>query len=259
MILADFHVHLYRCFVLPELFSAANDNFRRAAEQKGINAFTGVLFLAESNGYDVFRQLKDGRKIGGGWTCEPTDEEQTLRLLSTTAELYLIAGRQVNTGERIEVLALGTTETVPDDLPLRTTLEQVKNLDALPVLPWGVGKWAGSRGKLVDEALLGSGGIFPGDNGGRPYGWPEPGPFLSAADRQTAVLPGSDPLPIAGEQNRAGSYGAIIDEVVDGNAPAGQLMAAVRTAASLQPCGRRVSPLSFLVHQLQLRYRNKKC
>jgi hypothetical protein len=259
MILVDFHVHLYRCFSLPGLFAAADDNFRRAAGKQKQSQFIGVLCLAESSGYDVFSQLGAGLEIGEGWRCETTDEKQRLCLRSDGRELHLIAGRQINTEERIEVLALGTTETVPDDLPLHTTLEQVKALGTLPVLPWGVGKWLGSRGKLINEVLSGRDGIFPGDNRGRPYGWPDPGAFLVAAGQQNGVLPGSDPLPIAGEECRAGSYGAVIDEYIAGDGLWGQLAAAVCATSSVKTFGRRVSPFAFLVQQLQLRYSKTKC
>jgi hypothetical protein len=260
MILVDFHVHLYRCFSLSDLFSAAVGNFQSAAEKAGIKSFTGVLCLAESKGYDLFRQLRDGRDIGEGWVCEATAEAQTLRLLARGREIYLIAGRQVNTKERVEVLALRTAGSISDGLSLADTLDQVVHLDALPVLPWGVGKWTGSRGKLVEKFLTDpERRLFPGDNGGRPYGWPEPEAFLLAARQHTAVLPGSDPLPIQTEQSRAGSYGAIIKESIDRHAPSERLMAAVRTGSNLQIYGQRVSPLTFLVRQLQLRCSSREC
>ncbi len=258
MILVDFHVHLYRCFSLPDLFTSAADNFQFAADRKGEKTFAGVLCLAESTGYDVFRQLQEGRKIGGKWACRPTADNQSLHLQAGDREIYLIAGRQVNTRERVEVLALGTAHTIADGQSLAATLEQVEHSGALPVLPWGVGKWLGTRGQLVEKILLDpERTVFPGDNGGRPYGWPEPGQFSLPGRRNKVVLPGSDPLPLSEEQNRAGSYGAVLEEIIN-DTPVRQIMKAVHAASSLQSYGRRISPFTFFIRQLQLRGTGEK-
>jgi hypothetical protein len=100
---------------------------------------------------------------------------------------------------------------------------------ALPVVPWGFGKWSGRRGRLLAEFLAGPAahGLYLGDNGGRPWFWPTPRPFdrVGAAGRR--VLPGSDPLPFASHQARAGSYGLCLDVVIEDERPFDRLVSAL--------------------------------
>ena len=70
-----------------------------------------------------------------------------------TLPVLVIAGRQIVSAERIEVLALGTRTQIPDGQPLAATIDAVRADGALAVLPWGFGKWWGARGRMVDAYL----------------------------------------------------------------------------------------------------------
>lgn len=52
-----------------------------------------------------------------------------------------MAGRQIVTAEKLEVLALGTDLDIDDGRPIREVLSLVTENGGLPVIPWGAGKW----------------------------------------------------------------------------------------------------------------------
>lgn len=252
MILADFHVHMYRCFNLSGLFSAAAANFNRLAGSLGTPSCQGVLCLTDSKGYETFDLLRSGENISP-WVIESTEEEQSLQVVNDGYTLTVIAGRQINSRERIEVLALGTTESFADDIPLAETLDLIKQSEGLAVLPWGAGKWTGKRGVLVRDVFASQPGVFAGDNGGRPQGWPLPVFFSEAKGRNMPVLAGSDPLPIPQDQCRVGSYGALSRQTLQEHKPARHLLALVRKGHFQKIYGSRISPVTFCVRQVQLR------
>src|SRR4030095_13902120 len=66
--------------------------------------------------------------------------------------LLVIAGHQIVTSERIEVLAIACIENIADGLTLDATITAVRDAGAIPVLPWGVGKGSGERGRFVANA-----------------------------------------------------------------------------------------------------------
>lgn len=210
-LLMDSHVHFHSCFDRDLFLASALANFRRGAAELGIEAAgPGCLLLAEAGGEHWLRRWRDSAGDGeeGGWTFERTEEEESLLARRGEDErLLLIAGRQVRTREGLEVLALATAEEFPDGLTLGDTLTRVHWSGALPVLPWGFGKWWFYRGALVEAALQQWEGILLGDNAGRPRLAGPPRFFREAEARGVPVLPGSDPLPLPEQATRAGSYG----------------------------------------------------
>ena len=172
--------------------------------------------------------------------------------------MLVIAGRQISTREGIEVLALAGDAGVLDGLPFGETLHRVRVSGALPVLPWGFGKWWGRRGQLVSGALAcrGSSLLFLGDNAGRPTLGGESSLFRQARDHGVAVLPGSDPLPFPWHAGRAGSYGFVLEGGLDAEHPAFDLRRRLRELhESPRVFGRRVTLPGFLRDQTALRAR----
>jgi hypothetical protein len=170
--------------------------------------------------------------------------------------LHIVAGRQIVTAERIEVHALAMRQTIADGQTLRATLEEVRASDALVVLPWGVGKWLGRRGRLVAEALAADlGTVWLSDNGGRPWFWRD-ALLARAPAAGRPVLRGSDPLPLPGEERRVGSFGCWLRGSV---ATAAALIARIRssTPADLHPYGNSESLARFLRNQSALRLRRR--
>ncbi len=153
LILVDAHVHIYPCFDLARFLDAALRNFKCEAQKKGYaNRFVGVLLLTESSGHNWFASLRNvargsdaGEKLDtGAWRTETTSEDCSLCARSSAAEsLMIIAGRQIVTREDLEVLALCTDASFEDGLPLRASVDAVRNATSVPVIPWGAGKWIG--------------------------------------------------------------------------------------------------------------------
>ncbi|MBU1567933.1 MAG: hypothetical protein KJ630_20195, partial [Proteobacteria bacterium] len=88
----------------------------------------------------------------------------------------------------------------------------------------------------------------------RPTFWPTPSPFNTAADRGIRLLPGSDPLPLHSEEERIGSYGAMVEGEISVDNPAENLKALLTTSdVKIIPFGRRQGALRFMKTQLALR------
>lgn len=236
LFLVDAHVHVHDCFDERLFFERALANLEIAADRSGIGpGWLGCLLLTEAAGKDVFGHLKGGATSDGsarGWRL--TREDCSLILGRNGGQrLVLVAGRQIVSAERVEVLALGTSAAVPDGQTLTETLSAVRAAGGLPVLPWGFGKWLGRRGRMVAEQVVGArpGELFLGDNGGRLAGSPRPRLFTQAEARGLAVLPGSDPLPFAQEAAKVGRYGFVLRAPFAPTAPFAAIRAALTTLA----------------------------
>ena len=265
-VLVDAHVHVHPGFAGDAFLDAALGNFRKAAAALGRpEGFLGCLLLAEIS---EMRRMpgwlrRANRPEGDGmWSFERTGEAESLvaRRGRNGERLLVIAGRQVATREGIEVLALAGDAGVLDGLPLGETLQRVRMSGALPVLPWGFGKWWGRRGQLVAGALAhrGSAPLFLGDNAGRPT-WGEPLLFRQARDCGVPVLPGSDPLPLSWHAGRAGSYGFVLEAELDAEHPAWDLRRRLRELReSPRVFGHRVTLPGFLRDQAALRVRRQR-
>ncbi len=224
----DAHVHIHDCFDLSAFFDNACENFRRhttAGTSSG--EIHGVLLLTESHGvehYNALRKSADaGSSASGRWKVSQNDEAESLRVAKDgdAARLSIIAGRQIVTAEKLEILALGHPHSYADGKPIRKVIADVQSAGAICVLPWGFGKWTGSRGRIVRELLEDNFGenFFLGDNAGRLGLWPAPSEFRTAATKRIRLLPGSDPLPYARGVSSVGGFGLIIDKPVSWNRP----------------------------------------
>ncbi|MEX0744687.1 MAG: hypothetical protein WD118_03720 [Phycisphaeraceae bacterium] len=256
--LVDAHVHLHRRFKLSTMFDHAAANVVYTAARMHLRHDTaGVLMLTESAGVDRFGEIM--RRLNGfigHWQVLACDENESLQLQSTGHRLILIAGRQIVTHERLEVLALGTRRRIEDGQPIETVVQEVRRAGALPVLPWGLGKWLGLRGRTVRRLLESplSEALFLGDNGGRPRHWPTPSLFQLAQRRGVRLLPGTDPLPLAGQQHRAGRYGFMLPLAPDERHPF-HAMRDMLISLPVQPpiVGRRDGWLACTAAQIAMR------
>lgn len=270
MIFVDSHVHIYDCFDVDYLFDAALMNFQMAAKQKGTtHQASFVLLLTEGATEDWFHDVlknsgRDGqgkKEISANWVGLFSEDLDSLTVFQNNcaeSEMHLVGGRQVVTREKIEVLALYCTDFITDGLPLDETVDAVQRHGGIPVLPWGVGKWMGKRGGIIQRFLSThpEKHIFLGDNGGRPRFWPTPNLFHLANKRGVTVLPGTDPLPIPAEAARVGSYGFCLDEkTIHGDSPVNCLKNALLSGdPSLSTFGGLLDNRLFLLNQLRLRF-----
>lgn len=269
MMLVDAHVHLYPCFDLARAFDAAAAHFAAAARLlNGHRAprHAGVLCLVDTAGESFFEGVRTQR-LGrvwrgrdGDWEIEEGGEPETVVARCGSTRLALIAGRQLVTRERLEVLALGTGAPLLDGEPIDKTLAAVREAGAAAVLPWGVGKWLGERGAVVDRILADPqwNHVLLGDNGNRLALSPDPQRFTTARRAGRSVLPGSDPLPLPGEEARVGAYGLAIEGDFDELRPAAALLASLRRGAPFTAFGRRSGVTDFVGKQLKLRLRSRR-
>ena len=172
--------------------------------------------------------------------------------------MHLVCGRQIVTSEKIEVLALYCTDAIKHGLSLDETVRYVKHCGGIPVLPWGVGKWIGERGKVIRGYLFNHSErlLFLGDNGGRPRFWPTPDLFHYARKRGVPVLPGTDPLPIPEEAARVGSFGFYLDDKKDhDDSPVNYLKNALLSGQEpFFSYGCLQSTSLFVLNQLRMRF-----
>lgn len=259
-LLVDGHVHCHPCFDVETFLTAAARNFDAARRELGQPDAVGCLMLTENSWNHYFRAFVDGliERETREWRVQETTESCSLFAGSHEGgRLLIIAGRQVVAADRLEVLALATAREFSDGLPFREALEQVVQSGAVPVLPWGFGKWTGARGRIV-RALLSSpdaGAFCLGDNGGRPEHTPTPSLFRVALEKGVPILPGSDPLPLPAEARKPGRYGFVLRGPVDAEAPAASVRSLLATRAQPRRFGRLESPWTFVLRQTQLRLR----
>ncbi|MFH0781904.1 MAG: hypothetical protein V2B20_08125 [Pseudomonadota bacterium] len=265
MIYLDAHVHIQKKFNLDQFLLSALGNFDRqrvasAAKSPG----TYYLLLTEAKSLDFFSLLTEQARQSTGllapsWRIRPTGETEAILLQhesQSASRMFVVAGRQIVTKERLEVLALATSAKIGDGQSMADTVEEVRNCGALAVLPWGFGKWLGKRGQNISDFLKSASpeSLFVGDNGGRPEFWPRPAPFDLAAHRGIRLLPGSDPLPLDGEEFRAGSYGAMIDGDCTHETPVSDLKRLLLDSnQTIIPFGKRLGAWQFFRTQLGLR------
>ena len=203
--IADCHVHLHSEFDVTSFLDGAARNLRRTDAP----GFTGMLCLADIGSQESLARLRHGAP---GWSVEGTQETESLLVRGAAGLLAIIAGRQVVTAERLEVLMLGSARPLADGAPLDRTLELADAAGGVAVLPWGVGKWTFDRARIVARVLAEADprALLVGDNGTRPGIVPEPRLLRVARARGFRVLPGSDPLPLAFHAARAGSCQAAV-------------------------------------------------
>lgn len=264
LILADAHVHLYDCFDMEQLLNLTIGNFQREASHHGEGfPFKAFLFLAEKKNQNGFQRLYDQAQKGpsqsekfGKWTFRPTKEDCSLYArLDEKRGLYIIAGYQINTLENLEVLALGTIRSFKEELSLKTLIPLISRAGALPVIPWGVGKWLGRRGSLLKD-LLGEKNFplfFMGDNRNRPFFWTKPNLLKKAEKTGWFILPGSDSLPFPEEIRYIGKFGFKFPGSVDPQYPGRDIKKMLLDPATRpQAYGSLENPVRFIWNQLRM-------
>lgn len=268
MIYVDSHVHIHEGVDLGRLFACATRNFElaeRAYGDLGEESRQRVLCLTETQSANKFHELASwatqGKNEIPDWQTSATSEDESLLVAHPNCgELIVIAGRQIVTAERLEVLAIGTKKVIPDGEPIVDVIQRVQANQALAVIPWGFGKWLGSRGAVLERVLGGPfrQPLFLGDNSGRPKYWRQPRQFADARNGGMLILPGSDPLPFRSEYKRIGSFGLVVEGVVCNKNPTADLKRLLLAEKpAVHPYGQLENPLRFLRNQIAMQYRNR--
>ena len=184
-LLIDGHVHVHDSYDEAAFLEAAHANLSRHGQ--GLP----TLLLAEMPEQQVFARWRSGNAAVASYPYTGSHHRS-----SWEAGYWLLRVARLSRLERIEVLAVGCRENIPNGLTLDATIAAIQDAGAVPVLPWGVGKWSGERGRLVANAAARY-NLLLGDNAGRPFGWPQTG-IVPAACRFARNRP-------AVAQNRAGA------------------------------------------------------
>lgn len=203
----DAHVHLYPFYDLAAAFAAAF----RAMPRRNARDLRALL-LADREGMDTYRKLAtDELSPPPGWKITAFDPEGALRLHegATGRPLWLFAGRQHATRERLGLCTLFAYPDIPDGTGAEETLQEIlRTPGALAAVNWAPGKWLGRRGKLLRKLLEANGPekLILIDTSLRPVGWPEGSVFRRAKAEGRAILAGSDPLAAKSEEGMPGKY-----------------------------------------------------
>lgn len=253
MFLADTHIHIYACHSAADLITGAVSRLRTAAGHPDAPC---LLTLTETSRDHAFETIKNGsHPTLQNAEVIPTQEEAAIRIRLAELDCTLLAGRQIVTRERLELLALGTTQTFEDGLPIYEAFRCIQESGAVPVLAWAPGKWLGKRASVVQECITACGqDLWLGDSSLRAKGWPTPGPFRLS---HRPVLAGSDPLPLPGEEQQAGTYGLMLQTDFNPDMPFASFKAAISgDPDQVRPLGNRNSAVGMF-RRLAAHHRHK--
>jgi hypothetical protein len=241
-LLCDTHIHVYPCHDPAALFLGGVQRLRTAS---GLPNAAVAFFLTEAAGHHFFRDLISGdHRLPKNWTVHPSPEPEAIRITYPDGDFLVFAGHQIVTAERVELLALTLNTAPPDGLPASECLTRIQEAGAIPVLAWAPGKWMFSRADTVRNLVNKHPELHLGDSSLRARGWSEP---VAMRESFFPVLAGSDPLPFAGEEIRAGEYGIHITLDLDPEAPVTSIRTALASADTpLVRVGQRNSPLAML-------------
>lgn len=235
LVAIDAHVHLHERLDPIHTLRLAHRALRQAAPE----AQNYMVMLACRDRHRPFISLR----IRLAHTREP----ESLRYDEDGSSLIVVAGRQIVTAERIEILALGSLTRIEDGIDAERTIAVLREQDAVVVLPWGVGKWLGARGKLIDRLLHEYPDVRTGDIGGRPRFWPVP----QFKERRPS-LSGSDNLPLPGSDGQVGNFGSVVEAGISRERPLADLKQALANGAESWALGRHRNVAACLNDQIRL-------
>lgn len=258
MIAVDAHVHFHEDRLIPSTLDAAAVNF--SSIELPTRPSHGMLLLAESPVEHSFDALSNSDRAGAWKLLSPPGESESIIATNGAFRIAIICGQQVRCVHGIEVLTLGSRRRYPEGCHPDDVVNQAISDGALPVVPWGFGKWIGRSGRIV-KALFDNRrnrSLFAGDNGGRlaMFGVP---PLVKRLQRDgVGVLPGSDPFPFGGDYRRVGSFGFLADVPFHVDRPWSVLRSWLLTGSTEPiPYGRAVGPVRFLRNQTGIQIRNR--
>ncbi len=264
--LVDAHVHFHAGFDELRFFRSARRNFSLAAGALGMRGpWTGVLVLTDPAGSGAFRDFQGRGSRNGPLTFQTVEEGLSLFVGDREREgdgirIVILAGAQIETAERLEVLAIPTRAPTADGLPLEETIARVVGQGSVAVLPWGFGKWTWGRGRHIARLLEGPGprAFLLSDTGHRPALAPYPALLRRGETASVPVLAGSDPLPLPGEDRRAGAFcfTVTVDEL--DRTPGASVEDALRALTASPPrFGQAPGVLRFLSTQVAMQVRKR--
>jgi hypothetical protein len=255
----DCHLHFYPFYNETIFFDSLcfNLNSGCVTNTGDLDQLERIGILTEGSGTNTFSRWS-GANIpdSSGYTFTRTNEPYSLALnFKGKRRALIIAGKQIITSERIEVLTAGAGRNIPDGQPLADVVSRLSDAAELVILPWGAGKWLGRRGRLIEKLVKTRKEpfLFLADNPARPKWWPAPRSFGIFSARGGTILRGSDPLPLPGEEKRAGGFATLITGEFDPALPLSSLKAILAGSTATKDIGQRDGFFTFFQRQLRLR------
>jgi hypothetical protein len=169
------------------------------------------------------------------------------------------------TVERLEVHAIGLDPSQPTSHirdhqhTAEDLVRQILASGGGAVLPWGVGKWLGARGREVirlstSPEFAEHPRCFLSDSAARCWPWPTPAAFRG----HLRLLRGTDVLPLPGSERDLATYGFRVFGRFDADSPTRSLFDLLQGAHGIEPVGKRQSTLPAIIDQVRYRLRSRR-
>lgn len=254
-IIADIHVHVRPAHDARRLLMGGARRLRDLAARAGYPDAAPVLMLTECGPARAFERWSAG-SLPEGWALQGRSADGRAICLrgSDTPAVWIVAGRQCATRERMEVHALGCAAEIADGLPAEQAIEAALRAGARPVIAWALGKWMFQRGVRLAGLMdrFSPERLALADSALRPIGWPEPAPLRRAARERRPVLAGTDPLPPPGEEDVCGTLATLVpDAHPDPARPAAGLVEALCSDLPRKTVGRRNSAFQLALRMIR--------
>ncbi len=260
----DSHVHLHPNNLTPLSLIALCESLHSVAPTRDGARRKMAWCLADLPTTDTIDRIQDpdfDAALQDADVRTQVDDAGNLELRSADWSLSIINGEQIVTEEGLEILAIGGKFRLSKPESLTAVIERCLAKKFVPVLPWGVGKWLGRRGRIVGELIESKSycrSIALADNGTRPVFWRYPALLRRATGSGYAVLHGSDSLSVANDQARTGHNGVVIND-----AKADDALSAIRSVVEGSNTdyylfGRSMRIAHFVHTQAALRLERKK-
>jgi hypothetical protein len=260
--LADGHVHIYPIHDINFFLRCALQNLKKLSHQEfsGQNVIY-YLLLVESSDCHFFQKIErsnNGHELDE-FIIQKHGEELCLHVLDKNTfetRLHLIAGRQINSKEGLEICSIGSPIGIQDNRENATGLiELIEKSGCIPILNWAPGKWMFGRKAAVLNTINSSTplSLFIGDTSMRPSFWPTPGLMKFAARQGFRSIAGSDPLPFRGEEKQAGTLAFYLKGYFDPSRPGMSLINALKERKNVPHIlGRRRGFFNFIRSQTKI-------
>jgi len=256
MIAMDAHVHIYPEFDTTDFMRYAHKNLTAHRSSDGESPTAGMLCLTETSACNYFACLGD--LALDAWEMSATGEPFTVKLTKADhMPILVVAGHQVQTEERLEVLVLGSLDKPQDGVPARELLaDLLAQPGPIAVIPWSFGRWFGARGAIIRQLVeeFGS-GLALGDSGVRPALFGQPELIRYSKTFGLMTLSGSDPLPIPGEERSVAKLVNLLEVDLNCDAPFEDAKRWIRDAVNIQESGCYERLLRFGSHQVKMQLR----
>jgi len=259
MIIADTHVHFYQDYQLG-VFRRIAARMDKTADGAG---HANILCMAERLDCHWFQDLKNGRlDLPADYSVKslPSDPAAVVLTVGADCRLFLLAGRQIVTVERLEILALSCDGEFRNGASAADTIEEILKRGGVPVLAWAPGKWMFRRGDVVAELIRSftPERLLLCDPAIRPALFREPSLMRLARSKGLKVICGSDPLPLHGEEELIGTWCSTIEGNFDASQPAKSMSSLLLAGSNpVHQAGRRCGLFTALLRLASHRIRGK--